>query len=163
MSVTGTTIKNLPEAVQSNLTDTTDMIVEDATTTRRTKLSTLAAWLKAKFGITTINTNITNATNRITAVEGRATAVEGRMTAAEGKIKSSIFAEARQGVQLTADWCVIAEKNGYILAGAYTVRGDTHNYVKAINRRTNGGYTVIINGADNQQVALYLVWVKLLN
>lgn len=164
MAVTGTPIKNLPEAAQSALTDASDMIIEDASTTRRTKLSTLAAWLKAKFGITTINTNITNATGRITAVEGRATGVENRISSAEKKIANSIFAELRNGVRLTSDWCVIADKPGYILAGVYNVRDDTYNQVKGINKRTGtGGYTVIVEGADNQQVALYLVWVKLLN
>lgn len=53
-SIIGTSIKQLPEAAQSQLNDSTDLIVEDTVpTTRRTKLLTLANWIKAKLSIGT--------------------------------------------------------------------------------------------------------------
>lgn len=60
-NVVGIKIKDLPEATQTNLTDTSDLIVEDTTpTTRRTKISTFIAYIKEKLSIGTasdLNTN----------------------------------------------------------------------------------------------------------
>ena len=51
-SIVGIKIKNLPQATESNLTDTTDLIIEDTTPkTMRASLLTFVEWLKDKLKI----------------------------------------------------------------------------------------------------------------
>lgn len=47
-SIQGIKVSALPEATQTQLTDTSVTIVDDGTTTRKTKLSTFVEWLKGK-------------------------------------------------------------------------------------------------------------------
>ena len=76
-NVVGIKIKDLPEAAQSNLTDSSDLIVEDITPiTRKTKISTFIAYIKAKLSVGTasdLNTNkkeIVGAINEINNKNG---------------------------------------------------------------------------------------------
>lgn len=63
--ISGTLIKNLPEATQSQLTNNTDIIVEDETpVTRRAKLLTLFNWIKSKLGSAASCEVVQNATTR---------------------------------------------------------------------------------------------------
>lgn len=47
-SIQGIKVSALPEATQTQLTDTSVTIIDDGTTTRKTKLSTFVEWLKGK-------------------------------------------------------------------------------------------------------------------
>lgn len=60
----------------------------------------------------------------------------------------------------TGNW-VIVEKAGYHLVNAYMVRDDGSYPVSAIMKRTEGDkYTIFINGANNANVLLRLIWLK---
>ncbi len=59
-SILGIKISELPEATESDLTDATTAVVDDGTTTRKTKLSTFVSWLKSKLNIGTMQENINN-------------------------------------------------------------------------------------------------------
>lgn len=59
-SIQGIKISELPEAAQSQLTDTSVAVVDDGTTTRKTKLSTFVSWLKSKLNISTMQEDINN-------------------------------------------------------------------------------------------------------
>ena len=59
-SIPGIKINELPEAEQSQLTDTSVAVVDDGTTTRKTKLSTFVLWLKSKLCIDTMQEDINN-------------------------------------------------------------------------------------------------------
>lgn len=66
ISIQGIKISDLPEAAQSQLTDASVAIVDDGTTTRKTKLSTFVSWLKSKLGIGTMQEDINNLNTNIT-------------------------------------------------------------------------------------------------
>lgn len=53
-------IRELPEATESELTDASAAVVDDGTTTRKTKLSTFVSWLKSKLNIGTMQEDINN-------------------------------------------------------------------------------------------------------
>lgn len=57
-SIVGIKISELPEASQSQITDTNVMVVDNGTATRKTKLSTLISYLKSKM----IKNSLTQAT-----------------------------------------------------------------------------------------------------
>ena len=59
-SILGIKISELPEATESDLTDASAAVVDDGTTTRKTKLSTFVSWLKSKLNIGTMQENINN-------------------------------------------------------------------------------------------------------
>lgn len=59
-SIPGIKINELPEAEQSQLTDASVAVVDDGTTTRKTKLSTFVLWSKSKLGIDTMQEDINN-------------------------------------------------------------------------------------------------------
>lgn len=59
-SIMGIKISDLPEATESDLTDASAAVVDDGTTTRKTKLSTFVSWLKSKLGIETMQEGINN-------------------------------------------------------------------------------------------------------
>lgn len=52
-SILGIKISELPEATESELTDASDTVVDDGTTTRKTKLSTFVSFIKQKLRIGT--------------------------------------------------------------------------------------------------------------
>lgn len=64
-SMQGIKISDLPEAAQSQLTDASVAVVDDGTTTRKTKLSTFVAWLKGKLGIGAMQEDINNLNTKI--------------------------------------------------------------------------------------------------
>lgn len=64
-SIQGIKISELPEAAQSQLTDTSVAVVDDGTTTRKTKLSTFVSWLKSKLNISTMQEDINNLNTKI--------------------------------------------------------------------------------------------------
>lgn len=78
-SIIGTFIKQLPEAAQSQLNDSTDLIVEDTTTTRRTKLLTFANWIKTKLGIGTATSLSTGSKNIVGAINELNTNINNRI------------------------------------------------------------------------------------
>lgn len=59
-SILGIKISELPEATESDLTDASAAVVDDGTTTRKTKLSTFVSWLKSKLNISTMQEDINN-------------------------------------------------------------------------------------------------------
>lgn len=62
--------------------------------------------------------------------------------------------------KLTSNWCIVS-KTGYVLLGAYLIRDDTSAYVKAISKQSADYlYTLILQGADNAEVALWVIWAK---
>ena len=70
-SMQGIKISDLPEAAQSQLTDASVAVVDDGTTTRKTKLSTFVAWLMGKLGIGTMQEDIDNLnTNMFSIMSG---------------------------------------------------------------------------------------------
>lgn len=71
-----------------------------------------------------------------------------------------IVKETVHGV-LMSNWFVIPDKENYSLAAVYTRRDDTLNYVQGIQRRSTGGYTVIVNdGTNGAEIDFHTVWVK---
>lgn len=86
--------------------------------------------------------------------------LDGASSNIQEQIDSLVITEKRQGVQLTDNWCVITERKGYVLAQAMTIRDDALLWCDGVNSRTDGGYTLFINGVTNKQVALHLVWLK---
>lgn len=70
-SIPGIKINELPESEQSQLTDASVAVVDDGTTTRKTKLSTFVSWLKSKLNIGTMQEDINNLnTNTTVAYTG---------------------------------------------------------------------------------------------
>lgn len=67
----------------------------------------------------------------------------------------------QRAVKLTAGWCHIADKPGYVLDNAYSIRSDAINYVTGIQRVPSGGYTVLTsNSSSNEEAALWLTWSR---
>lgn len=70
-SILGIKISELPEATESDLTDASAAVVDDGTTTRKTKLSTFVSWLKSKLNIGTMQEDINNLnTNMLSILSG---------------------------------------------------------------------------------------------
>jgi hypothetical protein len=63
--------------------------------------------------------------------------------------------------KLMANWFVISDKENYSLAAVYSLRDDAANYVQGIQRRSTGGYTVLVNGGTNgAEMDFLAVWIK---
>ena len=63
--------------------------------------------------------------------------------------------------KLMANWFVLADKENYSLAAVYSFRDDAANYVQGIQRRSTGGYTVLVNGGTNgAEMDFLAIWVK---
>lgn len=55
----------------------------------------------------------------------------------------------------------IVNKSGYTLISAHTVRDDSSYFVKGINKRNDGRYTLIIDGlTSSATMSFWLTWVK---
>lgn len=55
----------------------------------------------------------------------------------------------------------IVNKSGYTLIGAYAVRDDSTYYVKGVNKRNDGRYTLIIDGLTSSvSMSFWLSWAK---
>lgn len=62
---------------------------------------------------------------------------------------------------LMSNWFIIPDKENYSLAAVYSRRDDAANYVQGIQRRSTGGYTVLVNGGTNgAEMDFLAVWVK---
>lgn len=62
---------------------------------------------------------------------------------------------------LMANWFVVPDKENYSLVAVYSRRDDAVNYVQGIQRRSTGGYTVLVNGGTNgAEMDFLAVWVK---
>lgn len=62
---------------------------------------------------------------------------------------------------LMANWFVIPDRTNYSLVAVYSRRDDAVNYVQGIQRRSTGGYTVLVNGGTNgAEMDFLAVWVK---
>ena len=63
-----------------------------------------------------------------------------------------------------SNYCIVS-KEGYVLVNAYNIASTSEYYVKGINKSEESSaftnsYTIIIGGANNSDVALFLVWAK---
>ena len=55
----------------------------------------------------------------------------------------------------------IVNKTGYTLLSAYSVREDSSYFVKGINKRSDGRYTLIIDGLTSSvTMSFWLAWAK---
>lgn len=55
----------------------------------------------------------------------------------------------------------IVNKSGYTLISAYSVRDDSGYFVKGINKRNDGRYTLIIDGlTSSASMSFWLTWAK---
>lgn len=71
-----------------------------------------------------------------------------------------VVKETVHGV-LLSNWFVIPDKENYSLAAVYSLRDDAANYVQGIQRRSTGGYTVLVNGGTNgAEMDFLAVWIK---
>lgn len=62
---------------------------------------------------------------------------------------------------LTSNWFIMPDKENYSLAAVCSLRDDAANYVQGIQRRSTGGYTVLVNGGTNgAEMDFLAVWVK---
>lgn len=62
---------------------------------------------------------------------------------------------------LMANWFVVPDKENYSLVAVYSRRDDAVNYVQGIQRRSTGGYTVLVNGGTNgAEMDFLAVWIK---
>ena len=63
-------------------------------------------------------------------------------------------------ITTVSDWHIIPENTKYYLANAYVVKDDSTFFVKGINKRSSGGYTILIEGiTENTPITLFLVWI----
>lgn len=71
-----------------------------------------------------------------------------------------VVKETVHGV-LMSNWFIVPDKENYSLAAVYSRRDDAANYVQGIQRRSTGGYTVLVNGGTNgAEMDFLAVWVK---
>ncbi len=71
-----------------------------------------------------------------------------------------VVKETVHGV-LMSNWFIVPDKENYSLAAVYSRRDDAANYVQGIQRRSTGGYTVLVNGGTNgTEMDFLAVWVK---
>lgn len=62
---------------------------------------------------------------------------------------------------LMSNWFIMPDKENYSLAAVCSLRDDAANYVQGIQRRSTGGYTVLVNGGTNgAEMDFLAVWVK---
>lgn len=55
----------------------------------------------------------------------------------------------------------IVNKSGYTLISAHSVRDDSSYFVKGINKRNDGRYTLIIDGlTSSATISFWLTWAK---
>lgn len=81
--------------------------------------------------------------------------IKETLTGKQEQIKATIY-----NGTTTSDWIAI-KREGYILLNAYNIRNDTQNVVKGIQKQGETDmYTVIIDGANNSKVSLWLIWAK---
>lgn len=71
-----------------------------------------------------------------------------------------VVKETVHGV-LMSNWFIVPDKENYSLAAVYSRRDDAANYVQGIQRRSTGGYTVLVNGGTNgAEMDFLAIWVK---
>ena len=95
---------------------------------------------------------------KFTKTDGTETDVQKELSEVNSTLSSVILGEIIT-ITTTSNYYILPENEDYYLANAYAVRDDTSNYVKGINRRSAGGYTLIFDDVStNTQIRLYLVW-----
>ncbi|MEE1444500.1 MAG: hypothetical protein UGF43_12945 [Blautia sp.] len=109
-SIVGIKISELPEASQSQITDTNVMVVDNGTATRKTKLSTLISYLKSKM----IKNSLTQETTgyALDATQGK------KLKEEIDALNSSLINESYQPIYVDQetgmDFCYARLKNGYV-------------------------------------------------
>ena len=148
-------MEDLPEATEISDTDIS-ILNTSIPQTKKFKIGTLLDLIKNRF--TAWNFILkTSAQNVPSAIDELKVGVDE----VNASLKAKITAEVKH-VSLSSNWVILDKPNYYLLA-AYTVRGDAANYVKGINKRYDGsGYAIIVDGANNVEVDLYLIWAKVM-
>ena len=57
-------------------------------------------------------------------------------------------------------WYIVSDRSGYALIAAYTIRNDTVNSVKGIQKRTPTGYTIMFDDTPAGELDLWLTWAR---
>ena len=99
-SILGIKISELPEATESDLTDASAAVVDDGTTTRKTKLSTFVSWLKSKLNIGTMQADINNLNTKIKYVTYQLSGTENAEQIPGAKMFQMPDTELRKGTEL---------------------------------------------------------------
>lgn len=100
-SILGIKISELPEATESDLTDASAAVVDDGTTTRKTKLSTFVSFIKQKLRIGTAENLSTTSKEIVGAINELNT-----KTIKTKFLEVSINTTANQDANITVDWGV---------------------------------------------------------
>ena len=100
-SILGIKISELPEATESDLTDASAAVVDDGTTTRKTKLSTFVSWLKSKLNIGTMQEDINNLNTKIKYVTYQLSGTENAEANTWGYVSDAGY-RAPQGYRIVS-------------------------------------------------------------
>lgn len=57
-------------------------------------------------------------------------------------------------------WYIVSDRSGYVLIAAYTIRNDTTNSVKGIQKRASTGYTIMFDDTPFGELDLWLAWAR---
>ena len=71
---------------------------------------------------------------------------------------SPTFAENIHGT--TSGKAITIKKDGSYLINCCLIREDSSIFISGINRKTDGSYIVVIEGANNSEIDLYAVWQR---
>ena len=81
------------------------------------------------------------------------------LMAAQSQLNNLILTESKS-ITTTSNYYILSKKTGYELAAAYRNDDGSSGYLTAINRRTNGDYTLLFNVSSATSMSIFLVWAK---
>ena len=91
------------------------------------------------------------------------TTEDGKQTTVEEELnelnRNTIIVEIRH-CDPGQSWYIVSDRSGYALIAAYTIRNDTTNSVKGIQKRTPTGYTIMFNDTPFGELDLWLTWAR---